>query len=278
MQLALTTFAAEFNGTAVSVLDHAGHKWLTAEAVGLCLGYSPANARVGINNLYHRHLDRFDEVDTTVIKLMTVTGEKDTRIFSSSGCVTLGWLSNTARAAEFQRWAKHELAAQIAGEKVALTYDEFNTIVDAAKPGEAGRAARQMAMNIQQRFSHTATAPMPATATAPRITRAIEFEALSLFVAGLGQGAIGKQLGISRPAVNCMLHGRYRFSPNAGQDRTTPALRAAVAERFVAADLERLSQKYLASSANRAMEDALEEAGCRVLGLLPPINIAKSLH
>jgi len=234
-------FAAEFNGTPVSIVYHAGHKWLTAADVGRCLGYIAKEAANSINRLYARHADEFTDEDTYTVKLTVppqqgsvnltdpskLGGDQTTRIFSATGCIKLGFFANTSLAKAFRAWASRVLAG------------------------------------------HLAAAPAPASATAPRITRAIEFEVLTLFVAGLGQGAIAKQLGISRPAVNCMLHGRYPFSPHAGHDLTTPALRSAVAQRHVDADLERLTMKYLASARNVALEQALDSAGQYLLGLLP---------
>jgi prophage antirepressor-like protein len=72
--LTLSAIATDFHGTAVNILDHAGRKWLTAEEVGLCLGYAEANAGAGIRNLYNRHLDRFDEGDACRINLMRRDG------------------------------------------------------------------------------------------------------------------------------------------------------------------------------------------------------------
>lgn len=226
--LSLSTFAAEFNGTAVSIVDHAGHKWLTAADVGRCLGYATEHAAKAINTLFRRHADEFTDDDQRDIKLMSGSrGEQNTRIFSATGCIKLGFFANTALAKAFRAWASKVLAGHM---------------------------------------THEA---QPAAANAPRITRAIELEVLTLFVAGMGHGAIAKKLGISRPSVNLMLHGRYRFSPYAGADLTTPALLAAVAQRHIAADLERMTTKYLASAANRNLENALETAGQRLLGMLP---------
>lgn len=102
---------AEFHGTSVTLIDHAGQKWLTAEEVGQCLGYAEANARQGVNNLFKRHEDEFSGADTSVIKLMTGSrGEQNSRIFSDTGCIKLGFFANTPRAKEFRTWASKVLA------------------------------------------------------------------------------------------------------------------------------------------------------------------------
>ncbi len=104
---------AEFNGTSLNIIDRDGQKWLTAEEVGHCLGYNAANARAGVSNLYNRHSDEFTEVDSTIIKLMTVDGKnRDVRCFSAEGCVLLAMFANTPRAKDFRIWAKRVLAGQ----------------------------------------------------------------------------------------------------------------------------------------------------------------------
>lgn len=236
----LQTLTADFHGTAVNIIDHAGRKWLTSEQVGLCLGYAEANARQGIGNLFKRHEDEFTAADTCVIKLMTQGGfviklmtnpkggNPTTRIFSDTGCIKLGFFSNTTRAKDFRHWASQVLA----GRDVS--------------PG----------------------APIPqvtATGRKPAVTRVMELEVLNLFVSGLSQKSISKRIGVSLSAVNLILHGRYRFSPGAGQDLTTPELIAAVTHRHITADIERLTRKYCASAANQHLENALDSAGYRLL-------------
>lgn len=104
---------AEFNGTALSIIDHAGQKWLTAEEVGRCLGYNEANVAQGIRNLFNRHLDEFGEQDSRQIDLICRDGKtRLTRIFSGEGCIMLAMFANTPRAKEFRQWAKRVLAGQ----------------------------------------------------------------------------------------------------------------------------------------------------------------------
>ena len=102
--------AADYHGTSIQLIEKDGNRWLTARDLGLCLGYNEGNARQGILNLYNRHLDEFTEQDSTVIKLMTVDGkERDTRIFSPSGCHLLSFFASTTRAKDFRAWAKEVL-------------------------------------------------------------------------------------------------------------------------------------------------------------------------
>ncbi len=104
---------AEFNGTPIQIIDRDGHKWLTAEEVGCCLGYGESNARKGVLKLFERHGDEFSEADTFVVKLTTNSrGNPLSRIFSATGCIKLGFFANTPRAKDFRAWASKTLAGQ----------------------------------------------------------------------------------------------------------------------------------------------------------------------
>ena len=106
----LPTITADFNGTSVTIIERDGQRWLTADQIGLALGYNPANARAGLNNLYGRHTDEFSSADTCVIKLMTQGQMRETRIFSATGCIKLGFFASTPKAKEFRTWASEVLA------------------------------------------------------------------------------------------------------------------------------------------------------------------------
>lgn len=103
---------AHFNGQPLSIIDHDGHKWLTAREIGQALGYKQEEASRSINNLYERHKDEFEASDTCVIKLTTQGQAREVRVFSATGCNTLGFFSNTKMAKQFRNWAKKVLAGQ----------------------------------------------------------------------------------------------------------------------------------------------------------------------
>jgi len=227
----------QFNGMSVSIIDHNGKKWLTAEQVGLCLGYAKANARIGISNLYSRHLDRFDENDTCVIKLITQGQQREIRIFSTTGCVTLGWLANTKRAGEFQNWAKKVLAERMEGVATSPT-----------------------------------PAPVPATSNKKNkcvsITRAIERQVFELFVEGYSQRQIADAVSISSSAVCQLLQAKYRFPAGAGAPEADYALLTEVAGRQYDIEMERveamrvrIAQKFMPNANNKELEEVLEQVG-----------------
>lgn len=220
---------AEFLGTPVSIIDHAGRRWLTARDVGRCLGYAEDRAGSAINNLYNRHADEFGPEDVGDIKLMYPSGgEQQTRIFSQTGCILLAMFANTARAKDFRAWAKRVLAREAA-----------------ALP-----------------------APVNAWGRTVRISRATERQAMELYLAGLETTSIARHLGISKSAVKRMLNGQYRFSPAAGPDETTPTLIAAVAAERARRERERIVTEYVASAANTALQQALEAVGRRMLAAI----------
>lgn len=220
---------AEFHGTPVSVIDHAGRKWLTAEEAGLALGYAEANARIGISNLYNRHADEFTEADSIVINLITNSrGNPNARLFSDTGCIKLGFFAATPRAKEFRAWASRVLAGH----------------QPAAQPA------------------------VPAIASGCTNTRRIERQVFELFVAGMKQRQIKDELNISFTAVSQMLHAKYQFSPAAGTPECSPELIAAVAARHLEVERiklieaqERIAQRFLCHANNQQLAAALDRVG-----------------
>ncbi len=99
---------ASFEGVTINVLRRDGGVWVTAQDLARALGYAAPKA---IHKLYSLHSDEFDMTMSTVIETMTVTGSKETRIFSSRGCYAMGFFSRTPRAAAFRRWVLDVLDA-----------------------------------------------------------------------------------------------------------------------------------------------------------------------
>ena len=108
----LTHQTARFRGNIiVAIHDHQNQFWLTAEDVGRCLGYGQGNERQGITRVYNRHIDEFLPEDSVVVKLTTTDGKSyDTRVFSKTGCIKLGFFAGTKTAKEFRTWAARTLA------------------------------------------------------------------------------------------------------------------------------------------------------------------------
>ncbi|MDO4434672.1 MAG: Bro-N domain-containing protein [Alysiella sp.] len=107
----MDTQISQFCEQEIAIIDHNGQKWLTAEQLGLALGYPSSNARKGISALYNRHADEFSEEDSTIAVLTTVDNkQREVRIFSLSGCNLISFFANTPRAKEFRAWAKIQLS------------------------------------------------------------------------------------------------------------------------------------------------------------------------
>lgn len=208
-----------FHGTPVHILDHAGQRWITAEEAGRCLGYSQANARQGVNNLYNRHADEFSEADTCVINLMTQGQHRELRIFSSSGCVLLSMFANTARAKDFRAWAKQVLAGHLpaalpsAAAGVEARMERLETNVE--------KMAHYLAALVQ--VSHQQAQKLDVTARyiglleinqkgKVKVTRTIEAQVLALKAQGMAQIDIARHLRISPASVSLLLSGKYNWS------------------------------------------------------------------
>lgn len=106
----MNALVSQFNPSQIAIIDHNGGKWLTAEQLGLALGFSQSNARAGVIKLFNRHLDEFSEKDSCVVKMATQGQSRELRIFSHSGCNLLSFFANTPNAKAFRAWAKEKLA------------------------------------------------------------------------------------------------------------------------------------------------------------------------
>jgi len=198
---------AEFLGTRVAILDHAGRRWLTARDIGLCLGYAQDRAADFVNRLYQRHADEFGPDDQGAVKLTGPGGLQETRVFSQTGCILLAMFANTPRAKDFRAWAKQALAAP------------------SAPP----------------------PAPWLQRLPAPQVTRAVERQVLECYAAGGSLTEVGAAFGLDRSTISRLVNGKYRFAIGAGPDETTPALREAVARRILARDLESMARRRIIS-------------------------------
>lgn len=227
---------AEFLGTPVSILDHDGRRWLTARDVGRCLGYAEAEASNSVNRLYSRHADEFGVDDTCVVNLATQFAVNLT--VNSRGNPNVRIFSQTGCI----------LLAMFANTARAKDFRAWaKRVLAAALPAPVGRGT------------------IPGR---PRVTRAVERQVLELFVAGLSHGSIAQHMGISKPTVNQIIHGKYRFAPGAGEDETTPELIAAVAAEHAAREREYIAERFCASAANQQLVAALEATGQRLLAAL----------
>lgn len=105
----IITSTARFEDLELTVIHKDGERWLTAEQAGKALGF--AHPHNGVWKLFKRYQEEFEDgEDYTVAKLATVTGLRDTIIFSPTGCMLLGMFARTPRAKAFRKWAKHLLA------------------------------------------------------------------------------------------------------------------------------------------------------------------------
>lgn len=235
--MTMNMIPAEFQGVKLDIIDHQGKRWLTAEQIGLALGYAADNARQGILKLYRNHEDEFNETDKGVVEMATPGGRQNVSVFSDTGCILLGMFASTPRAKAFRLWAKETLAG--------------------LQPAAVATAR-------------------PIGRPAVRVTRALERQVLELFVQGLSQKELAKAAGVSLSAVNLLIHGKYRFAPGLGPSQCPPDLISEVTARHMQIEADRLvraqdriAQKFLASGCNHELLESLEYVGqCALDGSL----------
>lgn len=215
---------AEFFGNPVSIIDHDGQQWLTAEQAGRCLGYSEDKARQCIVNAYNKHADEFTDDDTSQLKLMTPSGVQDCRIFSATGCSKLGFFARTARAKEFRTWASKvlskKLAAPVAPAPIPAPVVTLAPAVEGALTTLATGMNTVLAqLNVTGKYIELLE--MNQTAKR-RVTREVVAEVFTLRAQGMATNDIARLLRVSRTAVSSIIQEKF-----AGlEERSQPAERS----------------------------------------------------
>lgn len=216
---------AEFFGAPVTIIDHAGKRWLTAEQIGRCLGYANGQERKAIAKLYERHGDEFSEADTCVVNLTTPNstpnlttnsrGNPTYRIFSGTGCVKLGFFANTPTAKKFRAWAATELETK--SEPAALPAVAHSPRLEAsvARMAQsvdvlaAGMSTVLTQLNVTSKYIGLLEMNQVGKA---RITPTIRRQCREMAAEGISKADIGRLLRISRTAVSLICSEQYPVS------------------------------------------------------------------
>lgn len=209
---------AVFHGTPVTLIDHASRKWLTSKEVGLCLGYAEANAGTGISNLYKRHEDEFTETDTCTIKLMGQGQIRETRVYSDTGCIKLGFFANTARAKKFRTWASQALATRQAEPAPAPLDPNLSRLAGDMADLARGMKTILTQMNVTGRYIGLLEMNQQGR---QRVTPAIRRQVLALKGEGMNNADIGRLLRISRTTVSLIVNDKY---PETGVEDAQPSI------------------------------------------------------
>ena len=90
------------------IIQQNGRYWMTAEEIGIALGYN--YPRESIIKLYNRHKDELEPYKGEV-KLTSVTGLHETSIFNTDGMWLLAIFANTQKAKKFRKFIVNMLKA-----------------------------------------------------------------------------------------------------------------------------------------------------------------------
>lgn len=204
---------AEFFGAPVNIIDHDGKRWLTADEIGRCLGYQEASARIAVSNLYNRNINEFTAADTFVIKLMANPqgGNPNTRVFSATGCIKLGFFANTTQATRFRNWAAEALESRVEPPLPAVTHSprleaSMKTLADQMGVLAKGMALLTTQHNVTGRYIHALERNQRGTV---KITPEIREQAKAMAAEGMPLADVGRLLRISRTSVSLIVHDKY---------------------------------------------------------------------
>lgn len=129
----VATGRADFEGHALDVYEAGGVRWVRGSQLENPLGF--VGATKGVQNLYHRAKDEFDDSMTRLLRIRTPGGVQEVRCFSPEGCYLLAMLAQTPAGARFRRF----VLDLIAGRARILPLAADGRLLAGAAPDEAGR-------------------------------------------------------------------------------------------------------------------------------------------
>ena len=91
-----------FQNTTLSVINQNNQTFLTANDLGLALGY--ADAIRAVKQIYDRNADEFTAEMTALIEMPTAGGLQKVRIFSLRGAHLIAMFARTKVAKDFRKW------------------------------------------------------------------------------------------------------------------------------------------------------------------------------
>lgn len=120
----MSNLALMFNDVQFEVVDQNGQPWIKASELADALGYADSKS---INRIYSRNHDEFTVSMTTVVNLTTITGLKETRVFSLRGCYAIAMFARTSIAKKFRIWVLDVLEGL--ADKNRTVYAELNHVL-----------------------------------------------------------------------------------------------------------------------------------------------------
>ena len=201
----MNTMNINYNDQSLTAIDRDGEPWFTAAVAGAGLGYAEGMARQSVINLFNRNRDEFSDGDTYEIKLVSQDQARQTRIFSLSGIVLLGFFSGTEKAKAFRKWAKAELEKRMAYQ---LGY-RAEPVATSAIPTSKYVALLEEHIELLRAKSKTDTQPKRRAWSAE--DRA---EAFDLKSKGATYEEIGQRLGRSASSIESMFRNVQNRTKN----------------------------------------------------------------
>lgn len=78
----------------------------------------------------------------------------------------------------------------------------------------------------------------------PKVNRTTEREIMQLFVAGMSNGQIRKELGVSTSTISQILSAKWQFADNAGEPECTPELLEAVVQEHLKREQNKIQDQH----------------------------------
>ncbi len=195
----------------------------------------------------------------------TLGGAQQMSLINASGLFQAVMSSRKPQAEQFQKWVLGDVLPGIAR---AGRYED-----DQGAMGQHLHAATGGALALASKAPTAPARPAPSRSSLGgrplSVTREAERIVLELFAqGGYSKRELGKAAGVSASTAHLLTLGRYQFSPQAGSSQVSDALIAAVAQRHLLneqerliAEQQRIANSYRCTANNQRLAQVLDEVG-----------------
>lgn len=145
---------AKFGEIQADIYKKGDEPYMTAEQLGVCLGYS--NGRKGIDNLIDRNSYLKNSEFSVTLKMRATDGKQyNTRIFTEDGIYEITMLAKTEKAKEFRSWVRKILKSLRRGDTKLVSMTEYQKMMAQTRAENAKIRKAQILTRLAEQYDGT---------------------------------------------------------------------------------------------------------------------------